>query len=72
MALAQTAMFSTRLKLESPLPLMLANNNFLKWTEPSNSSEKSSPVFVTLRTDPKGFIIYWRDWNKINRLLLTA
>jgi hypothetical protein len=69
MAVAQPHILCTRLKLVDAPASMIEGNKFLKWAESSPGIDKNNnsmqPIGVTLRIDPKCFILYWRDANKV-------
>ncbi|CAF0820017.1 unnamed protein product [Brachionus calyciflorus] len=75
MAIAQTSVFSTKLKLDSPLPSMLESTKFFKWTESASASEKNSPFLPslgTLKADRNCLILYWRDRNQKQEIIDLA
>jgi hypothetical protein len=73
MAAAQPHILSSRLKLPEAPASMVEGNKFLKWTESSLSIDKNNnsmqPIGVTLRIDPRCFILYWREANKVRIII---
>lgn len=57
---------SGKLKSVDALPSMIEGSKFLKWNESGGSSfdKNNNAIGVTLRTDDKCFILFWRDANK--------
>ena len=64
MAAAMNSIFSTRLKLIEPPKLLVHGDTFIKWNLDENSKNYSTNP-VELNVDPNGFILYWRDFNKV-------
>lgn len=62
MAARQASLPGEKYPLIETLPSLAQGQKFIKWVEKEDSS---SSIIVDLHCDPKGFILYWRDFNKV-------
>ncbi len=57
------SLIPTKFRIIEPLPSLVQGSKFIKWT--NNDENNSNPVVVVdLYSDPKNFILYWRDLSK--------
>ncbi len=58
--MASVLQTSSKMNYFPPLQSLIEGGKFIKWSDNEDIS-----VGVDLYMDPKGYILYWRDFNKV-------